>query len=203
MWLRLRVGAWLSLIGFLTLTTFLAFAQVWTERTIAVTLRLSLLPRLAPAHTFSDRVMVRVPVFVPWWVSLRDTVKPWIPVSQPARIGLGVLATAAASVISVVFLWVMTQTDVLALASGAAGNRVQELFAQGVQSLVAAVFGEGALGLIQQAGPVGLTVAFAGIAAAGALAILGRRSENLPLCVKDILEGCHGKDRSGFFLVLP
>jgi hypothetical protein len=37
----------------------------------------------------------------------------------------------------------------------------------------------------------------------GALAILGRRSENLPLCVKDILEGCHGKDRSGFFLVLP
>src|SRR5579859_7705567 len=133
------------------------------------------LPRLAPAHTFSDRVMVQVPVFVPWWVSLRDTVKPWIPASHPARIGLGVLATAAASVISVVFLWVMTQTDVLAMASGAAGNRMQDLFAQGVQALVATVFGEGALGLIQRTGPAGMALALTGIVAAGAIAILGLR----------------------------
>jgi len=136
---------------------------------------LDTLPRLAPPHTFGDRVMGRVPVFVPWWVSLGDSVKPWIPASQPARIGLGVLATAAASVVSVVFLWVMTQTDVLTLASGAAGNRVQELFDQGTQALIAAVFGDGALGLIQQAGPVGLTLALTGIVVAGSLAVLGLR----------------------------
>jgi uncharacterized protein (TIRG00374 family) len=47
---ELRVGAWLSLIGFAALTTFLAIAQVWTERTIDLVLRLSLLRRFAPAR---------------------------------------------------------------------------------------------------------------------------------------------------------
>jgi hypothetical protein len=47
---ELRVGAWLSLIGFVALTTFLAVAQVWTDRTIDLALRLSLLRRFAPAR---------------------------------------------------------------------------------------------------------------------------------------------------------
>ena len=47
---ELRVGAWLSLIGFVGLTTFLAVAQVWTDRTIDLVLRLSLLRRFAPAR---------------------------------------------------------------------------------------------------------------------------------------------------------
>jgi hypothetical protein len=47
---ELRIAAWLSLIGFVVLTTFLALAHVWTERTIAVTLRLTLLERIAPAR---------------------------------------------------------------------------------------------------------------------------------------------------------
>jgi uncharacterized protein (TIRG00374 family) len=47
---ELRVGAWLSLLGFVGLTTFLVFAHIATERTIAVALRLSLLSRLAPAR---------------------------------------------------------------------------------------------------------------------------------------------------------
>lgn len=133
------------------------------------------LPRLAPAHTFADGVMSQVPVFVPWWVSLRDAAKPWMPASQPARIGLGVLATAAASVISVVFLWVLTQTDALAVAAGAAGNRVQELFAQGLQALAAAVLGDGALGAIQQRGPIGVALAVTGVLILGALTVIGFR----------------------------
>lgn len=47
---ELRVGAWLSLIGFVALTTFLAVAQAWTERTIDLVLRVSLLRRFAPAR---------------------------------------------------------------------------------------------------------------------------------------------------------
>jgi glycosyltransferase 2 family protein len=45
---ELRVGAWLSLLGFVGLTTFLALARVWPERTIAFALRASLLERFAP-----------------------------------------------------------------------------------------------------------------------------------------------------------
>ncbi|HVU49284.1 MAG TPA: lysylphosphatidylglycerol synthase transmembrane domain-containing protein [Polyangia bacterium] len=44
----LRVAAWLSLLLFVAATTFLALARVWTERTIAFALRVSLLDRLAP-----------------------------------------------------------------------------------------------------------------------------------------------------------
>jgi uncharacterized protein (TIRG00374 family) len=47
---ELRVGAWLSLLGFVALTTFLAIAQVWTDRTIDLVLRLSLLRRFAPTR---------------------------------------------------------------------------------------------------------------------------------------------------------
>src|SRR4029078_2934805 len=40
---ELRAGAVSSLIGFVSLTTFLAVAQVWTDHTIELVLRLSLL----------------------------------------------------------------------------------------------------------------------------------------------------------------
>jgi hypothetical protein len=51
---ELRIGAWLSLGGFVGLTTFLALALVRTEATIRVFLRLSL-RRLAPARADSRR----------------------------------------------------------------------------------------------------------------------------------------------------
>jgi uncharacterized protein (TIRG00374 family) len=44
----MRVAAWLSLLGFVALTSFLAVARVWTDRTIDLVLRVSLLRRLAP-----------------------------------------------------------------------------------------------------------------------------------------------------------
>ena len=55
---ELRIGAWLSLVGFLGLTTFLALALVRTEPTIRVLLRVSLLKRLAPtrAEQVADRI---------------------------------------------------------------------------------------------------------------------------------------------------
>ena len=61
----LRVGAWLSLLGFLTLTVFLAFARVWTEQTIAFALRVSLLPTLAPkrAHQVADKLRALISGF--------------------------------------------------------------------------------------------------------------------------------------------
>jgi uncharacterized protein (TIRG00374 family) len=67
---ELRVGAWLSLIGFLALTTFLALAQVWTNRTIELALRLSLLRWLAPAK--ADRIGDKLRSLISGFKVMRD-----------------------------------------------------------------------------------------------------------------------------------
>jgi glycosyltransferase 2 family protein len=46
---ELRIGAWISLLGFLGLTAFLGLALRWTDATVEITLRATLLRRLAPA----------------------------------------------------------------------------------------------------------------------------------------------------------
>src|SRR3569833_2772172 len=80
------------------------------------------LPHFAPSHSFANRVMAQVPVFVPWHVSLRQTVAQYVPQSRSARLALGGLATAVASVLTIAILWVTPQTGVLVVASGAAGG---------------------------------------------------------------------------------
>jgi uncharacterized protein (TIRG00374 family) len=62
---ELRVAAWLSLLGFLGLTIFLAAALVWTEQTIALALRLTLLHWIAPAraHRLADRLRALISGF--------------------------------------------------------------------------------------------------------------------------------------------
>jgi uncharacterized protein (TIRG00374 family) len=47
---ELGITAWLSLGGFVALTAFLVAARLWTDRTIALVLRLTLINRLAPAR---------------------------------------------------------------------------------------------------------------------------------------------------------
>jgi uncharacterized protein (TIRG00374 family) len=47
---QLAIAAWLSLGGFVALTLFLYAAHTWTDRTIALTLRFTLVERFAPAH---------------------------------------------------------------------------------------------------------------------------------------------------------
>jgi uncharacterized protein (TIRG00374 family) len=62
---ELRLGAWVSLLGFLFLTAFLAFARVWTEQTIAFVLRVSLVQRFAPqrAHHLADKLRALISGF--------------------------------------------------------------------------------------------------------------------------------------------
>ena len=51
------------------------------------------LPHFAPSFSFTDTVMAQVPVFVPWHVAARDTVRSavrqWVPDSRPARAVVG------------------------------------------------------------------------------------------------------------------
>jgi hypothetical protein len=67
---ELRLGAWLSLLLFVGLTTFLALAQVWTDATIELALRVTLLRRLAPAS--ADRIGERIRSVIAGFTVMRD-----------------------------------------------------------------------------------------------------------------------------------
>jgi uncharacterized protein (TIRG00374 family) len=61
----LKLAAWVSLLGFLGLTIFLAAALTWTEGTIWLALRVTLLSRLAPglAERIADKLRALIKGF--------------------------------------------------------------------------------------------------------------------------------------------
>jgi hypothetical protein len=134
------------------------------------------LPHFAPSHSFANRVMAQVPVFVPWHVSFRQTVAQYVPQSRSARLALGGLATAVASVLTVAILWISTQTDVLVVASGAASDQVRGLVYQTGSAILSTVFGDQMFAIIQSTGRIGILAALLGMAAATAGSIAGLRA---------------------------
>src|SRR5262249_41130833 len=131
------------------------------------------LPHFAPSHNFSSRVMSQVPVFVPWHVTARQTIAKYIPESRSARIAVGAVATSVASVMTVVILWLTTQTDVLVVASGTAGEQARGLVFDAGQAVLSAVFGDQMFAIIQGTGRVGIAAALLGLAAATGGSIAG------------------------------
>jgi uncharacterized protein (TIRG00374 family) len=77
---ELRIGAWLSLVGFVSLATFLALARVWTEQTIAFALRVSLLHYFSErshrkhpgVHTLADKVADKLRALISGFHALAD-----------------------------------------------------------------------------------------------------------------------------------
>jgi hypothetical protein len=133
-------------------------------------------PHFAPSHTFSDRVMLQVPVFVPWHVAGRESALRWLPQSQTARLAVGAMAASVASILTVAILWVATQTDVLQLATGAAGNGVKGLVFDAGRDILTTVFGDQMFAIIQQTGTLGIAAALLGLAAAAGGSIAGLRA---------------------------
>jgi hypothetical protein len=133
-------------------------------------------PHFSPAHTFVDRVMAQVPVFVPWHVTARDTVAQWLPRSRSARLAVAALATSAASVLTVTILWIATQTDVLVLARSAAGDQIQNVVYNAGRDVLATVFGDQMFAVIQRTGTVGIAAAMLGLATTAAASIAGLRA---------------------------
>jgi hypothetical protein len=134
------------------------------------------LPHFAPSHNFASRVMSQVPVFVPWHVTARQTIARYLPESRSARIAVGALATAVASVMTVAILWLTTQTDVLVVASGTAGEQARGLVFDAGQSILSAVFGDQMFAIIQRTGQLGIAAALLGLVAATGGSIAGLRA---------------------------
>lgn len=134
------------------------------------------LPHFAPSHSFAGRVMAQVPVFVPWHVTARQTVSRYIPESRSARLAVGALATSVASVLTVVILFLTTQTDMLVVASGTAGEQARGLLFDAGQAILSTVFGDQMFAIIQSTGRVGIAAALLGLAAATGGSIAGLRA---------------------------
>ena len=134
------------------------------------------LPHFAPSHNFVDKVMAQVPVFVPWHVAARDTVRQWLPQSRPARYAVLGAATSVASLITLAVLWITTQTDALVFVTGMFGDRLREVVAQVGRGVLATVFGEQVLAVIQQTGTIGIVIALLGFVGAAGGALAGLRA---------------------------
>ena len=134
------------------------------------------LPHFAPSHAFADGVMSRVPVFVPWHVAARDTVAKWLPQSRSARIAVATVATSAASILTLAILWIVTQTDMVLLATGAAGDQVRSVVYEAGRDVLANLFGEQTFAMIQGFGTVGIVGALLGLVVAAAGSIAGLRA---------------------------
>ena len=63
-----------------------------------------------PAH-FSEEVMERVHVFVPWHVALADSVRAFIPQQRRWRAAAWAGVAALASVVLIATLWMVTRLD--------------------------------------------------------------------------------------------
>ena len=134
------------------------------------------LAHFAPSHTFADRVMSQVPVFVPWHVAARESVKQWLPQSRPARLAVAATATSVASVLTVAILWIATQTDLLTLTSASISEGVQGLVLDAGRAVLTTVFGDQMFAVIQQTGTFGIAAALLGLVAAAAGSVAGLRA---------------------------
>ena len=141
-----------------------------------VTDALEELPHFAPSHAFADRVMAEVPVFVPWHVAARDSIRRYAPRSRPARVAALALSSVVASVLTVGILWLVTQTDLVVFATGVAGNRLRELLIGAGRNALVSLFGTQTLALASQSGFAGLSLLFGGFVGTAIAATFGLRA---------------------------
>ena len=137
--------------------------------------RLAEVPLISPRFGLADRVMARVPVFVPWHVAARDSVTRWIPTGRAPRLVAAVALGIVGMLVSGTTLWVAANGDVLSMLTGLAGEGVQRAATNAAGDLVVAVFGTQLVTVLQQSGPLGVGLAAAGFLGASLVTVFGLR----------------------------
>jgi hypothetical protein len=103
--------------------------------------------------------MSQVPVFVPWHVAAREWVAELVPAagrSRKAAIGAAVLIAVGLGFITIALV---TQSDLILLASNVAIDRMREIAVAGVGGLVVNLFGEQTFNAVAQYGTMGFALA--------------------------------------------
>ncbi|HVZ79006.1 MAG TPA: hypothetical protein VG818_13570 [Gemmatimonadaceae bacterium] len=134
------------------------------------------LPQFAPSFNFADKVMSQVPVFVPWHVAARDTVRRYVPQSRPMRVAAAGVAATAGAALTGGAVWLAARGDLLTFVTGLAGDQVRSAVADAARSAIASLLGPDALAAVQHSGVTGLALAAAGFVVAAALSAFGLRA---------------------------
>jgi hypothetical protein len=119
--------------------------------------------------------MARVPVFEPWHVAARDTIRKWVPTSPAARALAAVLVAVVGTVLTGVTLLVATRGDLLAAITGAAGESAASAIANAAGDIVVAAFGPQVVDAVRQIGPLGIAFAAGGFVLASLATVFGLR----------------------------
>jgi anti-sigma factor RsiW len=141
------------------------------------------LPHFAPDSRLADRVMARVPVFVPAHVAARDSVAQWIPRAGAARAAAITVFASAASMLTLGMIWLAAQGEAAVFISSLLGDRLRGVVVGAARDLAVTLLGEQAFATVQAMGTVGISLLLGGfvIAAFGTaagirrLAVAGRR----------------------------
>jgi hypothetical protein len=107
--------------------------------------RLEHLPQFTPSPAFAKRVMSRVHVYVPWYITAWDRLRVLVPQSRPARAFAAVGAVSVLALISMVSLAVVTRLDALIFAIDLGVMRLQEWGSALFASAISAAVGQGAI----------------------------------------------------------
>ena len=123
---------------------------------------LEALPHFAPDSRLADRVMARVPVFVPAHVAARDSVAQWLPRAAGARAAAAAIFTSAAGVLTLGLIWLATQGDAAVFMTGLLGDRLRGVVVGAARDLAVSLLGESALAALQATGAIGISLLLAG-----------------------------------------
>jgi hypothetical protein len=100
-----------------------------------------------------------VQVFVPWHVTLIDTVHGWLPRSRPARVLVGSGLASVAGVLTLATLWLLSNLDSTLFAANLGLTRLRGAVLGGLGELIAGAFGEPTRAALSTGGAMGLLVA--------------------------------------------
>lgn len=116
------------------------------------------LPQLAPSPLFSHRVMAQVQVFEPWHVAALDSLRRLLPQSRPGRILAGATAGLVAFTLTLATVLIVTRIDAVAFLATVATEHLRSSLVSAAGSVMATLFGEGAVEALRTGGTSGTAV---------------------------------------------
>jgi hypothetical protein len=122
--------------------------------------QLEQLPHFTLPTRFSEEVMERVHVFVPWHVALADSVRAFIPQQRRWRAAAWTGVAALASTMLIATLWMVTRLDAVLFVVELGVGRVRAAGAWAFSNLVVTLFGDTAAQALSSSGPAGIALAF-------------------------------------------
>ncbi len=137
---------------------------------------LEALPQLAPSYALADKVMARVPVFVPWHVAARDAAGRWMPRSHAGRVAAVGMMGAVGALVTGGAVWMASRGDLIGVVTEVAGTHLRGTATQVLRDGVVTLFGPGVMDTLQHGGLMGLAAVAAGFLVAATASAFGLRA---------------------------